>query len=360
MSQQDAARISPVFLGGPPKSGTTLLAALLDNHPSLLVYPEESRIVDYICDTPIKRWLRPRDAVWMLKYGGLSNFSIETAVWKSGPRDYRHIDFAALSDRYIDLWNRSQRRPADLLECAVYAYGEITNQIENRRYWIEKTPFNEARAAKLARYWPDLKVISILRDPRDNYVSHRKHRLTKRQNRELNALTFITQWANALANCLEFRARGGKCLLIRYETLVEQPRQTMTAISSFLGIPFDECLLMPTKGGASWSGNSVHSSDARNEISNASVGIYRKLLSEELQEAFMRTLGPALPGFGWWDELPARMPTELPAALTGTGRERWRARAALRRLNAVVEKYPDKAREDMEMPNRSIARASVR
>ncbi len=37
-----AVRDRPLFICGHPKSGTSLLKALLDNHPQLVVYPEET------------------------------------------------------------------------------------------------------------------------------------------------------------------------------------------------------------------------------------------------------------------------------------------------------------------------------
>jgi len=42
IEQLKILRDHPVFLGGHPKSGTSLLRALLDSHPQLVVYPEES------------------------------------------------------------------------------------------------------------------------------------------------------------------------------------------------------------------------------------------------------------------------------------------------------------------------------
>ena len=35
-------RDRPVFIGGHPKSGTSLLRSLVDSHPQLVVYPEET------------------------------------------------------------------------------------------------------------------------------------------------------------------------------------------------------------------------------------------------------------------------------------------------------------------------------
>ena len=35
-------REKPVFICGHPKSGTSLLRSMLDNHPELIVYPEET------------------------------------------------------------------------------------------------------------------------------------------------------------------------------------------------------------------------------------------------------------------------------------------------------------------------------
>src|SRR5512139_3164150 len=36
-------RDSPVFIAGHPKSGTSLLRSVLDSHPELVAYPEESQ-----------------------------------------------------------------------------------------------------------------------------------------------------------------------------------------------------------------------------------------------------------------------------------------------------------------------------
>ena len=41
-SQLNHIREKPVFICGHPKSGTSLLRSMLDNHPELIVYPEET------------------------------------------------------------------------------------------------------------------------------------------------------------------------------------------------------------------------------------------------------------------------------------------------------------------------------
>ena len=35
-------RDSPIFICGHPKSGTSLLRSILDSHPEIIVYPEET------------------------------------------------------------------------------------------------------------------------------------------------------------------------------------------------------------------------------------------------------------------------------------------------------------------------------
>src|SRR5262245_11056209 len=51
--------MEPVLLCGYPKSGTTLLLALLDHHPDLLVFPEESRFFTQMLDPPSTRLNTP-------------------------------------------------------------------------------------------------------------------------------------------------------------------------------------------------------------------------------------------------------------------------------------------------------------
>ena len=48
----------PVFVVGYPKSGTTLVVSLLDGHPQLVVFPEETEFMRAI-GSPYARFLPP-------------------------------------------------------------------------------------------------------------------------------------------------------------------------------------------------------------------------------------------------------------------------------------------------------------
>lgn len=76
----------PVILCGHPKSGTTLLLALLDNHPQLTVFPEEFKFFQRVYGTP-----DPSEVI--LTQTGFNAFRFDKVIFPSGERDYSDIDF---------------------------------------------------------------------------------------------------------------------------------------------------------------------------------------------------------------------------------------------------------------------------
>lgn len=328
---------SPLFLGGPPKSGTTLLQALLDGHPDIMVFPEEAGLVERICAPTLRERLRPVDVEWLLRYGTLRNFAVDVAAWPSGLRDYRSIDFADLAARARRLWEHSDRRPADLLMCAIVAFAEITGET-GKRYWAEKTPDNERHAEALARLWPDMKMIAVFREPRDNFVSFARHR-QRRRREHVSAARFLGSWTQSLAACLRFIADGGAALVLTYEQLVEHPEREMRRIADFLGVPVTATMLQPTRGGVAWAGNSVHFTSQTATITTQSVGIHRRHLPEAVANAFASVLAPVYDAFGWHRNGAIDVGVNgiaLPGDVDGTARERKRAARSVATLMSAL------------------------
>ena len=87
----------PIFLGGYPKSGTTLLCALLDEHPDLLVFPEETRYLG-------RTYCLIEDGDFQEEFSRyINSFQIfgKESLWSSGYRDYRHIDNNVFRDAVL-------------------------------------------------------------------------------------------------------------------------------------------------------------------------------------------------------------------------------------------------------------------
>ncbi|RME59320.1 sulfotransferase [Candidatus Parcubacteria bacterium] len=294
---------TPLFICGYPKSGTTLLLSLLDDHPELLVFPEETNF--------FRRIWRHRERCslsYVLKNTGVGTLAVGKKRMTSGERDYRHFDFEYFRARCEQMWDAEKRDRADLLEAIFCAFAETINRPVSK-YWVEKTPLNELYLKELLPRWPNLRALYILRDPRDNYFSYRRQRQMQVQARTtalplLSPAEFLAGWLESLRFWLSFSDRfRDQALLIRYEDLVFYPEATLRKVCDFLRIKWSQTLLQPTRLGNSWAGNSVFG-DQYQAVSHASVGRYKgKLVGDDL-DFIESVLGSVIEKWGW--ELPTK------------------------------------------------------
>jgi hypothetical protein len=307
---------SPVFICGYPKSGTTLLLALLDRHPELLVFPEETRFFQQIAGFPQRQ-----NPEYLLKQTSIKLFAREEFEMGSGYRDYSQIDFSRFEETFRSLWNTCFTTQPSILEIIMQSYGWVTGQMDSK-YWVEKTPLNEKYLGKAHTWWPDMKAIYILRDPRDNFCSYRKQRLRRFENqrkgiladenissqaaqqkiskltRPLTLEAFMAYWLESVNLWERFAAQNPNGLLVQYEDLVRSPQQELDRITAFLGIDWDDILSTPTRNGIPWSGNSVFSTQF-DGISTTSLGRYKELLSDIELQKLESWLKPVMESYGW-------------------------------------------------------------
>ena len=128
------------FVAGQAKSGTTLLVALLDNHPELLVLPEETA---YFPTVLTKYGPRGRRA----QFDYLTKESLSNVLFggpcKWGKRDYFYFPTA----RFLQTFDQMAFDPVnverDLLVIMLEAYAAtLGRSLDSITRWIEKTPAN--------------------------------------------------------------------------------------------------------------------------------------------------------------------------------------------------------------------------
>lgn len=338
----DVTAATPLFLGGPPKSGTTLLQALLDRHPELLVFPEEGRI-EHILVRAIEKGESNRwDIDWAIRVGGGSSFEFGQVKWSSGSRDYRDIDFAKYTARARDLWNSSPRRLQDLLEIPIRVFGEMTGQ-ENHRFWVDKTPGNEEILPGLEKLWPGLRFINIVRDPRDNFISYAEHRAKVKKDLGLTPARYVSRWCASQIRYLKYAVGRENCMMILYEDLARQPEAMMRMVAKFLGISWHETLLVPSKNGVPWEGNSMHDKQGFKGVSAGSLRVFETKLDPGTREILERCLGFALGRMGWEPTLADSCPPgfiQCVLLIKGKLHHRILAAARIRRLYKLLRALP--------------------
>lgn len=240
--------MTPLFLCGFPRSGTTYLLSLLDDHPQLLVFPEETRLRKMLDYSPEKRL-----EYLLRKIEVMATPSLEGhRVVGSGVGEYRVENFQRFRAHLIERFQASGGSAADLLDSLFQAYGaEVGKNAEDMKYCVEKTPSNELFLEQFFGFWPRARAVLIVRDPRAAVHSA----FQKKQRGKLSFEGHVEEWGRSLLAWTASSARfPDRCLLLRYEDLVSDTERSMKRLSAFLEIDFEPSLLVTTKMGHEWTG----------------------------------------------------------------------------------------------------------
>jgi hypothetical protein len=272
-----------LFIGGCPKSGTTLLLSLLDGHPQLVVLPEETFYLENrqkfmalkSFDDKLNFLLEKTD----LRFLAQGRFEPQRDVRSADARDYSRFDFQkflALAENFI---RQPEMNDSLFFSEIIRAYAIVLG-LDWRRCarWVEKTTSNEVRFAAMHELFSDAKLIQLLRDPRAVFAS-RKKRLMSRYGKHAKAHRLVREWNRTTRETPRLRTHPEKNLVIRYEDLVRQPQSIIEKVCRFAGLEFFSAMLQPTRAGEKWQGNSAFQENF-NDINAASVDQWKNYLSE--------------------------------------------------------------------------------
>ncbi len=243
------------FAAGQAKSGTTLLIALLDGHPQLLVLPEETA---YFPTALHKYGSRGRRA----QFDYLTKEAL-SRILLGGPAEWEKADYAEFpAAEFRQRFERAAFAPAkaerDLLVIMMEAYAETLRvPLETIVRWVEKTPANRRFIPQILARFPRAKILLTLRDPRAILAAQVALEKTRR-TREFSVYYCVSHWLQAAQ--LALRAEAGELpgLTTRYEELATNPAVAMKRVCDFLEISFSpDIVLTPTKAGKLWRGNSA-------------------------------------------------------------------------------------------------------
>lgn len=202
-----------IFVGGAPRSGTTLVQNMLNCHPEILGAPEFlnlERIVE------LRNRLRQ----------GIDRGAIE--AFASAPEVDR-LTVQLIEDLLLPLADR-----------------------HGAPYLSEKTPSNALVFRELLELFPAARCIFVLRDPRAIIASMlevgaraaAQGHPTQPWTRSLPAAIAYVQRYFRAARVAAAEAPG-RVLALRYETLVTEPEAVTRALCGFLGLPWTAAMLTP-------------------------------------------------------------------------------------------------------------------
>lgn len=303
----DIAR-HPIFICGAHRSGTTLVRDLLDNHPALSVLPSEGTFFTssrrYLGRHVPGRWLGLLGREWLRR---LANPIHQAPYWvlgRSADESSPHVHFARCLMAWWPIVRRHVGATASSwpLTAIALAYAQCTGGLRESscvRHWAEKSPTNERFINKLQREFPRGRVVHVIRHPLAVLASREQELRTAG-----GAPLPLRQIARDLERSYRIAARRGdraddRYLLIRYEDMLERPRESVERLAGFLGIEPMPSLLAPTVAGLPAASNSsFHGNATPGRIEpGGAPGI--ETLSHPARERLCAVLGDAAARLGY-------------------------------------------------------------
>lgn len=291
---------NPIFISGSPRSGTTLMTALLDGHPDLTVFPEEYLYCEPQHDLNLQN-LPVLKAMFkekvLLRLQGKDSFL--DGMHEEG-RDYNGFDYNGfeneVDEHFQRLFNRESVTctsyvPALALIALLSGFSRVTG-IDQQVRGVIKNPRYELYWQQIIKDFPNAKIIYMIRNPHDVILS----RTIKKNKREhlrrggspsnwkkksiaiKPSATFLRDWERSIMAYRSAKsATPSQILRVRYEDLVSSPQNVMHEVAEFLGITWFENLLAPSFFGKPWKGGSMHGHSFNKINKSKQVKLYELL-----------------------------------------------------------------------------------
>lgn len=270
----------PIFINGFQKSGTTLLLALLDGHPQLVVFPEELHFFQNVMFARDKeKAIRQQTGFKMfLPQGNTQRWSPGESTFREGYPEFDSKEF----DRRVKKTFQDHKSDRDLLLQLIEAFAQVDHVDPTRKsHWVSKTPRDEIFFPVMSSmFGNEVKLVFIVRDPRDVYLSISKKRDMVGESSIRNSkglINFSIYWKTQVNRVMHLQQKHKNMGVFRFEDLLVDTEKTLRRLCEFLEIDFYSDLLQPTRHGKPWGGNSVFS-DGFEALSREPIGRFRKFL----------------------------------------------------------------------------------
>ena len=251
----------PVFVVGLPRSGTTLLTAMLGAHSRMDSGPE-THFFTWIKRADVKRILNPR-------HWPAAGVAFLTSIVVDG--NPVHESFG-ISVADMDAFLR-QRAPSAqaLLESLTVVRASRSGKVR----WLEKTPNHLLNVDRIRDLYPTAHIVRIIRDPRDVALSLRRVPWASK-----SALANLYSWVDRDERSWRFFESDSGSISVRYEDLVTEAPAQLLRLCEFLGERFEDRMLKPQSSAESViSSGEWWKENVRRPISGDRVAAWRRELS---------------------------------------------------------------------------------
>jgi hypothetical protein len=219
---EESAQRSPLpVVVGCPRSGTSLLAVMLDSHPELAVPPETSFL------------------------GGVVSLQGTSQAVRQGFFDVVTTDRISISnwtDFGLDrdaLWRRLESIEPFTVAAGSRAFYAMYAEGQGKPRYGDKTPGYVFMLPQIAALLPEAHFIHVIRDPGDTALSWRKTWFAPSQ--DLRVLG--EAWRKHVEAGRDARTLVPRYVEVRFEELVLHPERELRRLCTYLSLPWNPIML---------------------------------------------------------------------------------------------------------------------
>jgi hypothetical protein len=248
----------PIFIGGEGRSGTTLMRAMINNHPKIFCGPETHFFID-------KNFIDYHDVM-------VNHYSNRISEYNENVRDEVNQMYRGMINNFFTKHMNANKK----------------------RRWADKTPYNVKVIDFLLEVFEgNIKFIHMIRDGRDVASS-----ITTMPWGPKTVKEAAHNWTTIIANT---RKHVGKdyYIEIKYEDLVREETKILKEVCEFLGEDFNQQMLDYYKDEGLGGSDESSYNQIIQPLYTKSIGRWKKDLSTKEQKDFMEVAGETMRTLGY-------------------------------------------------------------
>lgn len=291
-----------VILTGHRKSGTSLFHRLFDGVKSVNTYPTDLTVLYayFSCFTSQKEisnnslkerliQVLDKSLEYSLKQG--LDLNIKKVFLKIVNNEINKIDLRLKSDVIFLICN---------------SWLKANDMNSSNLPFIIKETSQAIFFESFLKYFPKLKMISIIRDPRDNYAAINEGIESYYSSIGENSLEALSSHINrARMDLISARINQNNFpksfMAIRFEDLVKNPEKIMKIVSNFLNIEYEKGLISPNMSGKPYLGNNFDGKLFYG-ISSENIGQWKKRITSETTKVIEYWMADVMNDWGYVPE----------------------------------------------------------
>ncbi|MCK4825109.1 sulfotransferase, partial [bacterium] len=273
----------PGFIVGVDRSGTTILAAILNRHPKLYVLPETHFFSILGTDQKLSNCFQ---VSWPK--------SLDQLIEKMNT--IRRDDFAEWGPPLEVIHKQVSKEDAEP-KAVFEALGRSLAKSNGKDLWLEKTPGHIRHLSKIREEFPKAPIVHIIRDGRDV-----AHSLTNVYWGNKVYWVNLLLWVNDVSQARGWLEKDANSISIRYEDLVKEPGLTIAKVCNFLNLDFYAEILQPD--GSEYAlieKGSSHKEGVKKPLDDSKVARWRRIMPEESKRIALIIAGNELKKWGYED-----------------------------------------------------------